>query len=67
MYQCVKTPDEFCDYFCQQTLTIHEEASHNEVRKHKNHKTYITSAGGNEITDIIIQVSTSHILLELLY
>ena len=57
----IKTPGEFCDYFCQQTLAVHEQALHNEVRKHNNPSAYITFVGGNEITDVIIQVSTSHI------
>ena len=61
MYKWVKTSDEFCGVFCQQTLTVHEQALHNEVRKHKNHKAYITFAGGNEIADIAIQVSILNI------
>ena len=62
MYKWVKTPDEFCDYFCRQTLTVHEQASHS---KHKNHAAYMTIAGGKDIADFIIQVSTSCIWLEL--
>ena len=59
MYKWVKTSDEFCDYFCQQTLTVHEQALHDEERKHKNHAAYMTIAGGKNIANVIIQVCTS--------
>ena len=52
MHKWVKTADEFHDYFCKQTLTIHEEAA-----KCGKSTAYISSVGENNTDDVMIKVN----------
>ena len=57
MHNWIHTAEEFNNYFCQQTLIIHEKSLHEELRQHKNHRGYILSVGGKDITDVVVQVN----------
>ena len=57
MYKWIQTAEEFHYYFCQQTLLIHGQSFHEDVRQHKSHVQYILSVGGKDITDVVIQVN----------
>ena len=52
MHKWVKTADEFYDYFCKQSLTIHEEAA-----KCGKSTAYISSVGENNTDDVVIKVN----------
>ena len=52
MHKWVQTADEFHDYFCKLTLTIHEEAA-----KSGKSTAYISSIGENNTDDVIIKVN----------
>ena len=57
MYKWIQTAEEFHHYFCKQTLVIHEQFLHKEVRQHKSHTGYTLSVGGKDTTDVVLQVN----------
>ena len=57
MHKWIQTAEEFHNYFCHQTLVIHEQSLHKEVGQHKKHIGYILSVGGKDTTDVVIQVN----------
>ena len=57
MHNWIQTAEEFHNYFCEETLVIHRQSLHEEVGQHKNHREYILSVGGKDITDVVIPVN----------
>ena len=57
MHNWIHTAEEFHRYFCKQTLLIHEQSLHEEVRQHKSRRGYILSVRGKDITDVVVQVN----------